>query len=159
MIDTKNRKELIEILKKDLEDNNSSGVFNFILTDFSIFEDIILNIKDQLGENNIIFLHLLGDLNEMKVKDKGDLIFNQVYPYIRRNIISGSFFLSITSGSLLSDVIYYEKNSKKYILNRAAKDLFFYQCTDDSILSEKENWDSYCNVSRTLYDKGRVEMI
>lgn len=159
MIDTKNRKELIEILRKNLGDNTSSGIFNFILTDFSIFEDIILSIKDQLGENNIIFLHLLGDLNEMKVKNKEDLIFNQVYPYIRRNIISGSFFLSITSGSLLSDVIYYEKYNKKYILNRAAKDLFFYQCTDDSILSEKENWDSYCNVSRALYNQGGIEMI
>lgn len=129
------------------------------MTDFSIFEDIILSIKDQLGENNIIFLHLLGDLNEMKVKNKEDLIFNQVYPYIRRNIISGSFFLSITSGSLLSDVIYYEKYNKKYILNRADKDLFLYQCTDDSILSEKENWESYCNVSRALYNQGGVEMI
>ena len=159
MIDTKKREEIIEILRKNLEDNTSSGIFNFILTDFSIFEDIILSIKDQLGENNIIFLHLLGDLNEMRVKDKVDLIFNQVYPYIRRNIISGSFFLSITSGSLLSDVIYYEKYNKKYILNRAAKDLFFYQCTDDSILSEKENWESYCNVSRALYNQGGVEMI
>lgn len=159
MIDTKKREEIIEILREDLEDNTSSGIFNFILTDFSIFEDIILSIKDQLGENNIIFLHLLGDLNEMKVKNKGDLIFSQVYPYIRRNIISGSFFLSITSGSLLSDVIYYEKYNKKYILNRAAKDLFLYQCIDDSILSEKENWESYCNVSRALYNQGGVEMI
>lgn len=159
MIDTKNRREIIEILKKNLIDNDSSGVFNFILKDFTIFEDIILGIKDQLGENNIIFLHLLGDLDEMKVKDRGDLIFSQVYPYIRRNIISGSFFLSITSGSLLSEVIYYEKNSKKYIINRAAKDLFFYQCTDDSILSEKENWESYRNVSRTLYNRGEVEII
>lgn len=152
MIDTKKSQEVTEILKKNLIDNDSSGVFNFILKDFTIFEDIILSAKDQVGDNNIIFLSLVGE--QKRIRDKEDLIFSQVYQYLRRNISSGGFFLNVVPDISLPEIIYFEKNDKRYIYNSPVKNLFLCQEVRDS---SEDEWDNCQRLTKELYIEGRIE--
>lgn len=145
MIEIINWDKTKEIVKDNLI-GNDYGMMLLILNEFSSFEDIIVDIKEKLSPNMVVYLNIIDKL------EINDIIFSDIYPYIRNSMITKSLMISSASYPL-NQLISIMKDTKREAIYGLAPDLFSYSNSIDSY-----DWNTNVGVLKELSGRGKLEI-